>query len=44
MTILTIFVVGMICAYACEPVDAKPIAKIKKGVAITVITRATIAG
>ena len=31
MAILTIFVVGMICAYACEPVDAKPIAKIKKG-------------
>ena len=31
MAILTIFVVGMICAYACEPVDAKPVAKIKKG-------------
>ena len=31
LAILTIFVVGMVCAYACEPIDAKPIAKIKKG-------------
>ena len=31
LAILTIFVVGMVCAYACEPIDDKPIAKIKKG-------------
>ena len=28
--ILAIFLIGMICAYACEPVEAKPVAKIKK--------------
>lgn len=28
--ILSIFLVGMLCAYACEPVEAKPVAKIKK--------------
>ncbi|MBQ8017841.1 MAG: hypothetical protein IJ258_07010 [Methanobrevibacter sp.] len=30
LTVLTIFLVGMLCAYAVEPVDAKPIVKIKK--------------
>jgi hypothetical protein len=28
--ILAIFLIGMICAYAAEPVDAKPVAKVKK--------------
>ena len=30
MAILTIFLVGTVCAFACEPVNAKPIVKVKK--------------
>lgn len=31
VAVLTVFVVGMLCAFACEPVEAKKIVKIKKG-------------
>jgi len=30
LAVLAVFMVGMLCAYAVEPVDAKPIVKIKK--------------
>ena len=30
LAILAIFIVGMVCAFACEPVEAKNVAKIKK--------------
>lgn len=30
LAILAIFIVGMVCAFACEPVEAKHVAKIKK--------------